>query len=79
MGIVRGNVRNLRSCLLSLIKDDRGQGTVEYIFILSLTVVGASTLARTILKALDKGILNLGSQLEKDLKTGRAPIGVWEN
>ncbi len=28
---------------------------------------------------LDRGILRLGGQLEKDLKTGRASIDLWEN
>jgi hypothetical protein len=59
--------------------DEGGQSTVEYILILSASVVGAAQLGRAILRALDNGILKLGGDLEKDLKTGRAPLNVWEN
>jgi hypothetical protein len=65
--------------LKSLFSDEEGQGTVEYVLILSVSVLGASQLARQILKVMDQGILRLGSQLEKDLKSGRAPLSVWEN
>lgn len=51
----------------------------EYILILAVSVVGASQLAKQILKAFDKGIVRLGAELERDLKTGRAPLNVWEN
>jgi hypothetical protein len=70
--------RNI-SFLSSLLKDEGGQGTVEYILILSVTVVAAGTQARGILNSIDIGIHLLGGQLEKDLKTGRAPVGIWEN
>jgi hypothetical protein len=65
--------------LSELVWDERGQGTVEYILILSASVLGAGQLARMIMKSFDSGISRLGGQLEKDLKTGRAPLGVWEN
>lgn len=65
--------------LPSLIKDENGQAVTEYILILSASIFAASTIARTILKGLDQGILNLGGQLEKDLKTGRAPLDTWQN
>lgn len=58
---------------------ERGQATVEYVLILSLTVATAIGLAKGILGAVDSGILRLGGQLEKDLKTGRAPLNVWIN
>ena len=63
----------------SLIRDEEGQGTVEYILILSVCVVGAAEFGRGVLKILDKGILRLGGQIEKDLKSGRAPLHVWSN
>ncbi len=63
----------------ALLCDERGQGTLEYILILSVTVVGAGKISHEIVKALDKGILSLGGQLEKDLKTGRLPLSVWSN
>ena len=63
--------------LRSLLMDERGQATVEYILILSLTVTGASLLVRAIIKGLDNGVLRFGAQLERDLKTGRVPASVW--
>jgi hypothetical protein len=59
--------------------DDAGQGTVEYILILSVSLVGAIAFARTVLGALDRGILRFGAELERDLKTGRASLDVWDN
>ena len=61
------------------IRNEEGQALTEYILILSVCVVGASALARGILKVLDQGVLKLGGQLEKDLKTGRAPLNDWKN
>ena len=63
----------------AFLSEEDGQGVIEYILLLSVTVVGAGLLARGILKALDSGILKLGGQLEKDLKTGRAPLSVYQN
>lgn len=64
---------------LDFVFDESGQGTVEYVIILSASVVGAAQVAKQVLAAMDKGILRLGGQLEQDLKTGRAPLSVWEN
>ncbi len=61
------------------ISDESGQGVLEYVLLLSGTVIGAGLLARGILSSLDSGILKLGGQLEKDLKTGRAPLTVYQN
>lgn len=69
----------LRAGLSRLCRDEGGQGIVEYIIILSATVVGAGLISRQILRALDSGIVKLGGQLEKDLKTGRASVSIWEN
>jgi hypothetical protein len=63
----------------SLYEDESGQGTLEYILILSVTVLGASALGKAILNVLDNGILVFGGQLEKDLHTGKAPVSVWTN
>lgn len=60
-------------------EDESGQSITEYILILSASVVGAGLVSRQVLKALDTGILKLGGQLEKDLKTGRASVGIWQN
>jgi Flp pilus assembly pilin Flp len=69
----------LRRLGKSFLRDENGQGVIEYILLLSVTVIGAGMLARGILKALDSGVLKLGGQLEKDLKTGRAPLSVYQN
>jgi hypothetical protein len=63
------------SCLAG---DENGQGTLEYILILSVSVVIAGALGRAVIGALDKGVLRIGGQLEKDLKTGRTPLGIWK-
>ncbi len=65
--------------LVSLIKDEEGQAVTEYILILAITMFGAAALARALLAVFDQGILHLGSELEKSLKTGRAPKSVWSN
>ncbi len=65
--------------LKTFLQKEDAQATTEYILLLTLIVVSTAALARTILKALDKGILRLGGQLEKDLKVGRAPLYVWTN
>lgn len=62
-----------------LFRDDQGQATVEYILILGMVTTVAVSLTRAILGALDRGVLSLGAQLEKDLKTGRVQISVWKN
>jgi len=62
-----------------LLQDEEGQAVTEYILILSITMFGAAALARALLVAFDNGISHLGSELEKSLKTGRAPKSVWEN
>ena len=63
----------------SLLKDESGQGTVEYILILSVSVIAASRVAKQILSALDHVVLLIGAQLERDLKTGRLGPSAWQN
>jgi Flp pilus assembly pilin Flp len=71
--------RALSRALGGFYRDEEGQAVIEYILLLSATVIGAGLLARGILNALDSGILKLGGALEKDLKTGRAPLSVYQN
>ncbi len=68
-----------KNLITNLFQDESGQGMVEYLLILSACVVGASALAKKIIQSLDQAVLRLGGELEKDLKTGRAPLSVWEN
>lgn len=62
-----------------LLREEEGQAVVEYILLLSLCAMIAAGLARALVAVMDSGILMLGGQLEKDLKTGRAPLNVWQN
>lgn len=62
-----------------LLADEEGQAVTEYMLLLSVCVVGASTLGRRLLDVLDTGVARLGGQLEKDLKSGRSPLSVWKN
>ena len=72
-------IHNRSDWLAQLYSDENGQGTVEYILILSVSVVGAAQIAKRILAALDHVVLLIGAQLERDLKTGRLGPGVWQN
>ena len=60
-------------------RQESGQAITEYLLLLSIVVFGATALIRGIMSAFDQGILSLGGQLEKDLKTGRAKLSVWKN
>lgn len=62
-----------------LSSDESGQAMVEYILIVAFSVALAAGLARTLTKSIDLAVLRIGSQLEKDLKTGRATLDVWKN
>ncbi len=68
-----------KNFLVKFFRDEDGQAVIEYVLILSATLVSAGLLARGILSALDNGVLKLGGVLEKDLKTGRAPLSVYQN
>ena len=74
-----GSASKWRSLLARFLSDDSGQATLEYILILSASVLGAAAISRSIITALDRGILHLGAELEKDLRTGRIPVDVWKN
>lgn len=73
----------LTTCLTNRIKafiqDEDGQGTLEYIVIMTACLSGSIAMYRQILGVLDKGIVRLGAVLEQDLKTGRMPIDIWKN
>jgi Flp pilus assembly pilin Flp len=76
---IRGHHQFFAASLARLARDESGQGTMEYILLLSIIVTGAAAFARAVVGTLDSGILRLGGALEKDLKTGRAQVNVWEN
>ncbi len=79
MGSPESFLKKLVAASRALASDEGGQGTVEYVLILSAAVIGAATLARALMNGLNSGVLTLGATLEKDLKTGRAPANVWQN
>ena len=62
-------------------KSDRrsGQATVEYLLIVAVVVILAGVLSRGLLVTLDSAILGFGGKLEKNLKTGRAPLNAYVN
>ena len=68
-----------KNLLVKFFRDEDGQAVIEYVLLLSATLISAGLLARGILSALDNGVLKLGGVLEKDLKTGRAPLSVYQN
>jgi Flp pilus assembly pilin Flp len=65
--------------LAKFIQDESGQAVTEYMLILAFAVSVAGALSRRIVEALDKALLKLGSSMERMLKTGRAPAGIWTN
>lgn len=71
--------RSITAIFERFLSDQEGQAIVEYLLILSVVVAGAGLLSRKLLEAIDTGILKLGGQLEKDLKTGRTPLDIWRN
>jgi hypothetical protein len=56
-----------------------GQSLLEYILIVGLVVFGAAQVSRRFIDTLDRVVLRVGADLERDLKSGRAPLGVWSN
>jgi Flp pilus assembly pilin Flp len=64
---------------VKFLRDESGQAITEYLLILSVAVATALTFSRGILKGISDGVLSLGGQLEKDLKTGRMRIEYWKN
>lgn len=64
---------------VGFIRDESGQSTVEYLLILSACVLGVGGMVRQIRGIFDTATLRIGAVLEQDLKSGRAPLGVWNN
>lgn len=64
---------------ISLVKNKKGQATVEYILVLAFVLFFAGKASKSIIGMLDTGILKVGGRLEKQLKTGRAQLNTWKN
>lgn len=60
-------------------KNTRGQATLEYILILTVSVAVCIILVRGMTESVDNAILRFGGNLEKSLKSGRAPLDVYLN
>lgn len=69
----------IASALRRFLSDESGQGTVEYVLLLSFVVVIAGTISKTLLGTLDRSIGYLGAELEKQLRTGRLKVSAWSN
>jgi hypothetical protein len=74
-----GASRRFRIFARKLFEDEGGQGTVEYILLLSASSVMAIGIGRALIGAFDGGILYIGGWLEKDLKSGRESLELWRN
>lgn len=62
-----------------LLWDEGGQAITEYILLLAIVVTLAVALMRAIIQGIDRGLVRIGSGLERILKTGRLAPSVWEN
>lgn len=79
MDLTRSSLARWKSELARFHSEEAGQSITEYVLLLSVVLVGAGAMGRGLMRALDRGILTLGGQLERHLKTGRAPLNVWKN
>ena len=68
-----------RSHLKKTLQSESGQGVIEYILVLIVAIILTGLLARVSKQAWDQGVLGLGGNLERSLKTGRAPASAWKN
>jgi Flp pilus assembly pilin Flp len=71
MGVFKSSFRMRRN--------ERGQAITEYILLLAIITILATTVLRGLLPALDKGMLSFGARLEQNLKTGRYSASIWAN
>jgi hypothetical protein len=62
-----------------ILRNQRGQASVEYILVLLLMLFFAGKTSKAIIGFLDSGILRVGGALEKQLKTGRVQLNTWRN
>jgi hypothetical protein len=74
-----GYLKQGQQSIKIFLADDSGQAMTEYVLIMGVIVLGAGLMSRGLMDVFDRGIRRLGGQLEKDLKSGRAPLIVWKN
>ena len=59
--------------------NEQGQSLIEYLLILSVVVLFSAQISKNFVSLLDRVVVRVGADLERDLKTGRAKLGVWSN
>jgi Flp pilus assembly pilin Flp len=69
----------IRTALARFLSDERGQGTLEYVLLLTFCLISGGALFRKLIEMMDGGFQVFGAQLERDLKSGRHPLSVWKN
>jgi hypothetical protein len=74
---VRRYLGRTRSCRPS--GDESGQALIEYVLLLAFCIVAAGALGKRLTQAIDKSVLRIAGQLEKDLKSGRSSLNTWVN
>ena len=56
-----------------------GQSILEYILMVVLVLGVAGGVFKLIKNGVDQGVLSIGGNLEKSLKTGRISVSIWKN
>jgi hypothetical protein len=73
------NAARIRSAINRFMCDESGQGTLEYVLLLTFCIISGSAMFRKLIEIMDSGFQVFGAQLERDLKSGRSPLSVWKN
>lgn len=85
MTIQRSNFHSMIGCDWSVLimmahkKKNEGQAVVEYLLLLSIVGLFSLTLQKGLITTFIGSLEYLGGELQKDLKTGRASLGIWKN
>lgn len=77
--VAKSTIDRAKPALVRWAKDDSGQGTVEYLLLLSVVVVIATLFARSFLGVLDRSLRVLAEGLTDNLKSGRIDRGAWRS
>jgi hypothetical protein len=57
----------------------KGQSVLEYVLMIAIVMTFAGGMFKLIKNGVDQGVLGLGGNLEKSLKTGRISVTIWKN
>mgnify|MGYP001564345672 CR=1 FL=1 len=61
------------------LEEEDGQALTEYVLLLSIAFVVSAAFSKRIISALDSSIQVFNGTLEKDLRTGRVGVSIWDN